>query len=112
MGVVLVMNAGSTGVKLRLVDADEAVDAIDSADEAPPGLEAVGHRIVHGGERFRAPLPLDDEAVEALGGLHISVNTAGGGGAQRTMTKEGPHDLDLFRRTIDLNLISSFNISR
>ena len=52
------------------------------------------------------------EAVEALGGLHISVNTAGGGAAQRTMTKEGPHDLDLFRRTIDLNLVSSFNISR
>ena len=52
------------------------------------------------------------EAVEALGGLHISVNTAGGGAAQRTMTKEGPHSLDLFRRTIDLNLISSFNISR
>jgi NAD(P)-dependent dehydrogenase (short-subunit alcohol dehydrogenase family) len=52
------------------------------------------------------------EAVEALGGLHISVNTAGGGGAQRTMTKEGPHDLNLFRRTIDLNLVSSFNISR
>ena len=69
MGVVLVMNAGSTSVKLRLVDADEAVVAIDSADEAPPGLEAVGHRIVHGGDRFRAPLPLDDEAVEALGGL-------------------------------------------
>ena len=53
-----------------------------------------------------------NEAVEALGGLHISVNTAGGGAAQRTMTKEGPHSLDLFRRTIDLNLISSFNISR
>jgi NAD(P)-dependent dehydrogenase (short-subunit alcohol dehydrogenase family) len=53
-----------------------------------------------------------DEAVGALGGLHISVNTAGGGAAQRTMTKEGPHDLDLFRRTIDLNLVSSFNISR
>jgi NAD(P)-dependent dehydrogenase (short-subunit alcohol dehydrogenase family) len=53
-----------------------------------------------------------DEAVEALGGLHISVNTAGGGAAQRTMTKEGPHSLDLFRRTIDLNLVSSFNISR
>ena len=53
-----------------------------------------------------------NEAVEALGGLHVSVNTAGGGAAQRTMTKEGPHDLALFRRTIDLNLVSSFNISR
>ena len=53
-----------------------------------------------------------NEAVEALGGLHVVVNTAGGGAAQRTLTKEGPHDLALFRRTIDLNLISSFNMSR
>jgi NAD(P)-dependent dehydrogenase (short-subunit alcohol dehydrogenase family) len=30
-------------------------------------------------------------AVEALGGLHIAVNTAGGGAARRTLTKEGPH---------------------
>ena len=51
-------------------------------------------------------------AVEALGGLHISVNTAGGGGAKRTLTKEGPHPLDEFRRVIELNLISAFNISR
>ena len=53
-----------------------------------------------------------NEAVEALGGLHVVVNTAGGGAAQRTLTKEGPHDLALFRRTIDLNLVSSFNVSR
>ena len=51
-------------------------------------------------------------AVEALGGVHISVNTAGGGIAKRTLTKEGPHPLADFRRIIELNLISSFNISR
>ena len=36
-------------------------------------------------------------AVEALDGLHIAVNTAGGGIAKRTLTKEGPHPLDEFR---------------
>jgi len=51
-------------------------------------------------------------AVEALGGLHISVNTAGGGIQARTLSKEGPHSLDEFRRVIELNLISTFNISR
>jgi NAD(P)-dependent dehydrogenase (short-subunit alcohol dehydrogenase family) len=51
-------------------------------------------------------------AVEALGGVHISVNTAGGGIAKRTLTKEGPHPLADFRRIIELNLISAFNISR
>jgi NAD(P)-dependent dehydrogenase (short-subunit alcohol dehydrogenase family) len=52
------------------------------------------------------------DAVEALGGLHIAVNTAGGGIGKRTLTKEGPHPLDEFRRVIDLNLIASFNLNR
>jgi NAD(P)-dependent dehydrogenase (short-subunit alcohol dehydrogenase family) len=51
-------------------------------------------------------------AVEALGGVHIAVNTAGGGGARRTLTKEGPHPIDLFRRTIELNLVGTFNLNR
>ena len=54
-----------------------------------------------------------DGAVEALGGsLHISVNTAGGGIARRTLSKEGPHPLDAFRGIVELNLISSFNVAR
>ena len=69
MGVVLVMNAGSTSVKLSLVDDAGDARPIDSADQAPPGLEAVAHRVVHGGERFRGPALLDDEAMEALAGL-------------------------------------------
>jgi len=52
------------------------------------------------------------EAVEALGGLHIAVNTAGGGGARRTLSKEGPHPLAEFQRVIDLNLIGTFNLNR
>jgi NAD(P)-dependent dehydrogenase (short-subunit alcohol dehydrogenase family) len=52
------------------------------------------------------------DAVAALGGLHIAVNTAGGGAARRTLTKEGPHPLDVFRRVIELNLIGTFNLNR
>jgi NAD(P)-dependent dehydrogenase (short-subunit alcohol dehydrogenase family) len=51
-------------------------------------------------------------AVGALGGLHIAVNTAGGGIAKRTLGKEGPHPLDDFRRVIDLNLIATFDLNR
>jgi NAD(P)-dependent dehydrogenase (short-subunit alcohol dehydrogenase family) len=53
-----------------------------------------------------------DAAAEALGGIHISVNTAGGGIGMRTLTKQGPHPIADFRRVIELNLISAFNISR
>jgi NAD(P)-dependent dehydrogenase (short-subunit alcohol dehydrogenase family) len=51
-------------------------------------------------------------AVEDLGGLHVTVTTAGGGVARRTLTKEGPHDLATFRRVLDLNTVATFNISR
>jgi NAD(P)-dependent dehydrogenase (short-subunit alcohol dehydrogenase family) len=52
------------------------------------------------------------DAVSALGGLHIAVNTAGGGVARRTLAKEGPMPLDDFRRCIELNLIGTFNLNR
>src|SRR4029079_14983185 len=51
-------------------------------------------------------------AVDDLGAVHFGVNTAGGGIAMRTLTKEGPHPLDAFRAVIDLNLIDSFNVAR
>ena len=54
-----------------------------------------------------------NDAVEALGGsVWIGINTAGGGAAKRTLTKEGPHPLDEFRRVVELNLISTFNVTR
>lgn len=52
------------------------------------------------------------EAVGALGGLDATVNTAGGGVAKRTLSKDGPHPLDQFRWVVDLNLVASFNINR
>ena len=52
------------------------------------------------------------EAIAALGGLHIAVNTAGGGIGKRTLPKTGPHPLDEFRHTIDLNLVATFNLNR
>ena len=63
---------------------------------------------------------MDDEGVELalenavtqLGGLHIAINTAGGGTAMRTLTKNGPHPLAEFRRVVELNLIATFNLNR
>jgi acetate kinase len=58
---VLAVNAGSTGLKLHLVEGDEAtaVDGLVAAD-------AVGHRVVHGGERFRQPVLVDDDVERAI----------------------------------------------
>jgi NAD(P)-dependent dehydrogenase (short-subunit alcohol dehydrogenase family) len=51
-------------------------------------------------------------AVDGLGGLHVTVTTAGGGIAKRTLSKDGPHDLESFRQVLDLNAVATFNISR
>lgn len=63
---VLVVNAGSTGLKLSLVDAADRATAVAALEQAPPGLAGVGHRIVHGGGRLRAPAPIDDATLRAL----------------------------------------------
>jgi NAD(P)-dependent dehydrogenase (short-subunit alcohol dehydrogenase family) len=53
-----------------------------------------------------------DEVVAQHGGLHIAVNTAGGGIGARTISKDGPHSLDQFRGVVDLNLVGTFNLNR
>jgi acetate kinase len=61
---VLVVNAGSTSLKLSLVGEGAESEAVASLDDLHEEPSAVGHRIVHGGERFRDPVLVDDE-VEA-----------------------------------------------
>jgi acetate kinase len=79
---VLVVNAGSSSLKLRLLDDREAVlaerelpapqaridrAALGDALNSPLGdAQAIGHRIVHGGERFRAAVRIDAGVETAL----------------------------------------------
>jgi acetate kinase len=56
---ILVVNAGSTSLKLSVVDADGSSRPVASFGEAPSRLLAVAHRIVHGGTRFREPVVVD-----------------------------------------------------
>ncbi len=51
-------------------------------------------------------------AYDELGGLQVVVNCAGVGWASRTISKEGPHPLDLFETVIRINLIGTFNVIR
>jgi len=51
-------------------------------------------------------------AAQRFGAVHIAVNCAGIGRAQRTIGKEGPHSLDLFNAVIQVNLVGTFNVIR
>jgi acetate kinase len=57
--VVLVVNAGSTSLKLHLVAGDEATP-VESFDVR---CDAVGHRIVHLGELVVDTVPIDDDVL-------------------------------------------------
>jgi NAD(P)-dependent dehydrogenase (short-subunit alcohol dehydrogenase family) len=51
-------------------------------------------------------------AQAAFGGLHGVINAAGIGTAATVLGKNGPHPLDLFERTIRVNLVGTFNVIR
>ena len=53
-----------------------------------------------------------DAAAAVEGGLRISICCAGIGWAQRTASKDGAHDLDLFKKVVEVNLIGTFNVLR
>lgn len=51
-------------------------------------------------------------AKAAMGRISVLVNCAGIATGARIVGREGPHDLALFQRTIDINLVGSFNCMR
>jgi acetate kinase len=79
---VLVVNAGSSSLKLRLLDGEDAILAEDElpaprariddaalkqALDSPLGeAQAIGHRIVQGGERFRSAVRIDADIEMAM----------------------------------------------
>ena len=78
---VLVLNAGSSSLKVSLVDEDDRVlvdrefevaeghvdeSQMASAVRGMEGVEAIGHRIVHGGPRFRSSVRIDGDVIRYL----------------------------------------------
>jgi len=78
---VLVLNAGSSSLKLSLIDSDDRVlvdrefevaeGRLDESQlattlHAMEGVEAIGHRVVHGGPRYRTSVRIDPEVVRYL----------------------------------------------
>jgi acetate kinase len=77
MTAVLVVNAGSTSLKLYRVDDDETVTPVAALEDvrAEP-LGAIVHRVVHGGAQFRDPTVINARvraaifALEAVDPIH------------------------------------------
>ncbi len=81
---ILVVNAGSSSLKLQLLDGDDRVVEqhtverwTGDGDDAPlrdfldaaGAVDAVGHRVVHGGPRYSEAVRIDDAVVEYLASI-------------------------------------------
>ncbi len=53
-----------------------------------------------------------DLAMEWRGRIDVLVNCAGVAPGAKLVSKKGPHDLELFKKTIDINLIGPFDVMR
>jgi acetate kinase len=95
---VLCLNAGSSSLKVSLIDPDDSVVAeqdfaapggrfddaqLAAAVQAMQGIEAVGHRVVHGGPRYPSSVRIDADvigyllSITDLAPLHMPAALAG-----------------------------------
>lgn len=51
-------------------------------------------------------------AIGKMGRIDVAINCAGIALAIKTVGRDGAHPLDAFRRTIDINLVGTFNVAR
>ena len=100
----------------RIVAAGGRVTLLDlPSSKGPEVVETLGKQAafaptdVTNADQVEAALAL---AVERFGPITALVNCAGIGTAARTVTKGGPHPLDVFTFTIQVNLIGTFNCIR
>jgi acetate kinase len=100
---ILVLNAGSSSLKYHLFDcrpdgeealAKGAVERVSSVHDAlrdvfqkigGASIEAVGHRVVHGGDRFQKSVIIDDEVERAIESLSVLAPL------------HNPHNLEAYR---------------
>ena len=117
---VFLISGGASGLGLatarKLVEQGGRVVLLDINAEA--GQQAVVE--LGDAARFvRADITREEDgqaavalALDAFGALHGLVNCAGVAPAEKVLGRNGAHGLDSFRRTVEINLIGSFNLLR
>ncbi len=119
-GKVAVVTGGASGLGeatvRRYASAGAKVAIFDMNDERGNALvEELGDGVAY----FNVNV-VDESAVQAaiegvvekFGAIHICNNYAGIGNACKTIGKDGPFPLDMFKKVIDVNLIGTFNVLR
>lgn len=95
-----------------LVKAGATVVGIDLPTADPSALTALGAEFAPADVTDEAAVSAAVDRANADGTLRIVVNCAGIGSAVKTVSGKGPFPLDVFERTVRVNLIGTFNVIR
>ncbi|MBA2693540.1 MAG: 3-hydroxyacyl-CoA dehydrogenase [Rubrobacter sp.] len=107
LGAATAKTLAEAGANVVLADVNE-----EAGDETVKGIGATA-RFVHTDVSDEASVEAAlDAAIEAFGSLDGVVNCAGIGPAAKVVGRKGVHDLGLFSKTIEINLIGTFNVIR
>ncbi len=117
-GQVAIVTGGGSGLgaatarALAEKGASVAVLDVAMANAEKIAAEIGGHAVHCDVSSAEAGETALSAAMEKLGEPRILVNCAGIGMAMKTVSKDGVHPLDLFNKTIQINLVGSFNMIR
>ena len=118
-GASAIVTGGASGLgratARALVDGGASVVLVDLP--GPRGEEVAAElggraRFVAADVANEAEVQAAVDAASALAPLRVAVNCAGIVTANRTVGRDGPAPLDAFERTIRVNLIGTFNVTR
>ncbi|CAN7743645.1 3-hydroxyacyl-CoA dehydrogenase [Paraburkholderia hospita] len=119
-GKGFVVTGGGSGLGAatarRLVAGGARVLLVDLNQEAGTALAAELGRNAHFAKADISDGASADDALAAFrdtfGTLHGLINCAGVAPAEKVLGREGPHRLESFARTVQINLIGAFNMVR
>jgi NAD(P)-dependent dehydrogenase (short-subunit alcohol dehydrogenase family) len=118
-GQVALVTGAASGLGNATARALHAAGAQVVLVDLPSSEGAAAAATLGEGARFVPADVTDPEGVaEAvaqageLGDLRVAVSCAGVAWAARVVGRDGPHDLDLFRKVVEINLIGTFNVTR
>jgi NAD(P)-dependent dehydrogenase (short-subunit alcohol dehydrogenase family) len=93
----------------RAILLDVNADTGRAAEQALGSSAKFAQADVASEEQVKAAIDL---AVSTFGALNGVINAAGIGPAAKVLGRNGPHPLDLFEKTIRVNLVGTFNVIR